>query len=68
MRWKKEEERKEHVTVWIDQKNLDYLDALIDRGVFENRSQAIRHAIRTFVNIDKGLIRYIDSASSPTER
>ncbi|NAT10757.1 hypothetical protein C4E22_04300 [ANME-1 cluster archaeon AG-394-G06] len=67
MRWKKEEERKEHVTVWIDQKNLDYLDTLIDRGVFENRSQAIRHAIRTFVNIDKGLIRYIDSASSPAE-
>ena len=64
MRWKKEEERKEHVTVWIDRKNLDYLDTLIDRGVFENRSQAIRHAIRTFVNIDKGLIRYIDSASS----
>ena len=67
MRWKKEENRKEHVTVWIDQKNLDYLDALIDRGVFENRSQAIRHAIRTFVNIDKGLIRYIDSASFPAE-
>ena len=67
MRWKKEEDRKEHVTVWIDQKNLDYLDTLIDRGVFENRSQAIRHAIRTFVNIDKGLIRYIDSASSPAE-
>ncbi|NOR78760.1 MAG: hypothetical protein GQ523_10190 [Methanophagales archaeon] len=67
MRWKKEEERKEHVTVWIDRKNLDYLDTLIDRGVFENRSQAIRHAIRTFVNIDKGLIRYIDSASSPAE-
>jgi len=67
MRWKKEEERKEHVTVWIDQKNLDYLDTLIDRGVFENRSQAIRHAIRTFVNIDKGLIRYIDSASFPAE-
>ncbi len=67
MRWKKEEDRKEHVTVWIDQKNLDYLDVLIDRGVFENRSQAIRHAIRTFVNIDKGLIRYIDSASSPAE-
>jgi len=67
MRWKKEEDRKEHVTVWIDQKNLDYLDALIDRGVFENRSQAIRHAIRTFVNIDKGLIRYIDRASSPAE-
>jgi len=63
MRWKKEEERKEHVTVWIDRKNLDYLDSLIDRGVFENRSQAIRHAIRTFVNIDRGLIRYIDSAS-----
>ena len=67
MRWKKEEDRKEHVTVWIDKKNLDYLDTLIDRGVFENRSQAIRHAIRTFVNIDKGLIRYIDSASSPAE-
>jgi len=67
MRWKKEEDRKEHVTVWIDKKNLDYLDALIDRGVFENRSQAIRHAIRTFVNIDKGLIRYIDSASFPAE-
>ena len=67
MRWKKEEERKEHVTVWIDRKNQDYLDTLIDRGVFENRSQAIRHAIRTFVNIDKGLIRYIDSASSPAE-
>ena len=67
MRWKKEEDRKEHVTVWIDQKNLDYLDTLIDRGVFENRSQAIRHAIRTFVNIDKGLIRYIDSASAPAE-
>jgi metal-responsive CopG/Arc/MetJ family transcriptional regulator len=67
MRWQKEEDRKEHVTVWIDQKNLDYLDALIDRGVFENRSQAIRHAIRTFVNIDKGLIRYIDSASSLAE-
>jgi len=67
MRWKKEENRKEQVTVWIDQKNLDYLDALIDRGVFENRSQAIRHAIRTFVNIDKGLIRYIDSASFPAE-
>ncbi|NAS88790.1 hypothetical protein C4E24_03500 [ANME-1 cluster archaeon AG-394-G21] len=67
MRWKKEEARKEHVTVWIDRKNLDYLDTLIARGVFENRSQAIRHAIRTFVNIDKGLIRYIDSASSPAE-
>jgi len=64
MRWRNEGERKEHITVWIDKKNLDYLDALIERGVFENRSQAIRHAIRTFVNIDKGLIRYIDSASS----
>ena len=63
MRLKKEEERKEHITVWIDKMNLDYLDALIDGGVFENRSQAIRHAIRTFINLDKGLIRYIDSAS-----
>jgi Arc/MetJ-type ribon-helix-helix transcriptional regulator len=67
MRWKKDEERKEHLTVWIDRKDLDYLDALIDRGVFENRSQAIRHAIRTFLNIDKGLIRYIDSASVQAE-
>ena len=63
MRLKKEEERKEHITVWIDKMNLDYLDGLIDGGVFENRSQAIRHAIRTFINLDKGLIRYIDSAS-----
>ncbi|HID19589.1 MAG TPA: hypothetical protein EYP28_01410 [Methanophagales archaeon] len=67
MRWKKDEERKEHLTVWIDRKNLDYLDVLIDRGVFENRSQAIRHAIRTFVNIDQRLIGYIDSASSHAE-
>jgi Arc/MetJ-type ribon-helix-helix transcriptional regulator len=64
MRLKKEEERKEHITVWIDKKNVDYLDALIARGVFENRSQAIRHAIRTFVNMDKGLIGYIEKADS----
>jgi len=64
MRWKQEGDRKEHVTVWLDRKNLDYLDALIDKGVFENRSQAIRHAIRTFINIDKGLIRYIENTSS----
>lgn len=64
MRLKKEEERKEHITVWIDKKNVDYLDALIARGVFENRSQAIRHAIRTFVNIDKGLIGYIEKVDS----
>lgn len=64
MRLKKEEERKEHITVWIDKKNVDYLDALIARGVFENRSQAIRHAIRTFVNMDKGLIGYIEKVDS----
>lgn len=64
MRWKAEEDRKEHVTIWIDKKNLDYLDTLIENGVFENRSQAIRHAIRTFINIDKGLIRYIEKTSS----
>ena len=64
MRLKKEEVRKEHITVWIDKKNVDYLDALIARGVFENRSQAIRHAIRTFVNMDKGLIGYIEKVDS----
>jgi metal-responsive CopG/Arc/MetJ family transcriptional regulator len=64
MRWKPEGDRKEHVTIWIDKKNLDYLDTLIDNGVFENRSQAIRHAIRTFINIDKGLIRYIESTGT----
>lgn len=64
MRRKNTRERKEHITIWIEKENLDYLDALIDSGVFENRSQAIRHAVRSFIKMDKGLIRFIDSASS----
>ncbi len=64
MRRKNTHERKEHITIWIEKENLDYLDALIDRGVFENRSQAIRHAVRSFIKMDKGLIRFIDSASA----
>jgi Arc/MetJ-type ribon-helix-helix transcriptional regulator len=64
MRMKNAHERKEHVTIWIEKENLDYLDALIDRGVFENRSQVIRHAVRSFIKMDKGLLKFIDSASS----
>jgi Arc/MetJ-type ribon-helix-helix transcriptional regulator len=64
MRRKREQERKEHITIWIDKANLDYLDALIERGVFENRSQAIRHAVRSFIKMDKGLVKFIDSAIS----
>jgi Arc/MetJ-type ribon-helix-helix transcriptional regulator len=64
MRRKREEERKEHITIWIDKANLDYLDALIERGVFENRSQAIRHAVRSFIKMDKGLAKFIDSTIS----
>ena len=64
MRQKKPQERKEHITIWLEKENLDYLDALIDRGVFENRSQAIRHAVRAFIKTDKGLIKFIDSAIS----
>ena len=64
MRRKKQQERKEHITIWIDKANLDYLDALIERGVFENRSQAIRHAVRSFIKMDKGLVKFIDSTIS----
>jgi metal-responsive CopG/Arc/MetJ family transcriptional regulator len=64
MRWKNEETRKEHITIWMDKENLDYLDTLIDKGMFENRSQAIRHAIKAFIKIDKGLVRYIDGSAS----
>ncbi|MGB2728271.1 MAG: hypothetical protein WBD09_07315 [Halobacteriota archaeon] len=32
--------------------------------MFENRSQAIRHAVRSFIKMDKGLIRFIDGASA----
>lgn len=64
MRRKKPQERKEHITIWIEKANLDYLDALIERGVFENRSQAIRHAVRSFIKMDKGLVKFIDSAIS----
>jgi len=64
MRWKSAQERKEHVTIWIEVSNLDYLDSLVERGVFENRSQAIRHAVRSFINMDKGLVKFIDIGSS----
>lgn len=64
MRRKKQQERKEHITIWIEKANLDYLDALIERGVFENRSQAIRHAVRSFIKMDKGLVKFIDSTIS----
>lgn len=64
MRRKKPQERKEHITIWIEKANLDYLDALIERGVFENRSQAIRHAVRSFIKMDKGLVKFIDSTIS----
>ncbi|MBE0516054.1 MAG: hypothetical protein IBX41_01510 [Methanophagales archaeon] len=64
MRQKKPHERKEHITIWIEKADLDYLDALIERGVFENRSQAIRHAVRSFIKMDKGLVKFIDSAIS----
>jgi len=64
MRMKNAQERKEHVTIWIEKANLDYLDALVDRGVFENRSQAIRHAVRSFIKMDKGLVKFIDFGSS----
>jgi metal-responsive CopG/Arc/MetJ family transcriptional regulator len=64
MRMKNVQERKEHVTIWIEKANLDYLDALIEKGVFENRSQAIRHAVRSFIKMDKGLVKFIDIGSS----
>jgi metal-responsive CopG/Arc/MetJ family transcriptional regulator len=47
--------RKEHITVWIEKENLDYLDKLIEEEVFENRSQAIRQAIRNFKEMNKRL-------------
>jgi len=64
MRRKSERERKEHVTIWIEAANLDYLDALVERGVFENRSQAVRHAVRSFINMDKGLVKFIEIGGS----
>ncbi|KAF5436747.1 Transcriptional regulator [Candidatus Methanophagaceae archaeon] len=60
MRTKNAQERKEHVTIWLETSSLDYLDALVERGVFENRSQAVRHAVRSFINMDKGLAKFID--------
>lgn len=64
MRQKNTHERKEHITIWLEKENLDYLDAPIDSGVFGNRSQAIRHAVRSFIKMDKVLLKFIDSTSS----
>lgn len=60
MRQKSAKERKEHITIWLEKEQLDYLDALIDRGAFENRSQAIRHAVRSFIIMEKGLVKIIE--------
>jgi Arc/MetJ-type ribon-helix-helix transcriptional regulator len=51
--------RKEHITIWLEREQLDYLDELVDRGAFENRSQAIRHAVRSFIKMEKGLVKII---------
>lgn len=59
MRQKSTKERKEHITIWIEEENLAYLDALVDRGAFENRSQAIRHAVRSFIKMEKGLVKIL---------
>jgi Arc/MetJ-type ribon-helix-helix transcriptional regulator len=52
--------RKEHITIWLEREQLDYLDDLVDHGAFENRSQAIRHAVRSFIKMEKGLVKIID--------
>ena len=55
--------RKEHITIWLEREQLDYLDELVDRGAFENRSQAIRHAVRSFIKMEKGLVKIIEATS-----
>lgn len=40
-----EKEKTERVTVRVEQPELEQLEALVDQGVYKDRSKAIRHGI-----------------------
>lgn len=40
----------ERVTLRIPEQQVDELEALVESGEFPTRSEAIRHAVREFVN------------------
>lgn len=47
------------VNVWLSEPYIAMLDNLVREGVYPNRSEAIRHALRDMFNKDKSILQWM---------